>query len=296
MGNASSSNSRERHKSGDSLPPCSPGKIDGHAFTFDRKPPNRIQIAQQHSNDDEAPFFTKPSPTSSHPQDPEFQMETRQRSATVSEGSNHNKGKKTLPTVFKWEGGGKQVYVSGTFSNWKTLPMVKSQGDFVTIVDLPEGEHEYKFLVDGEWKHDSGKTITNSKEGSSKTNLVEASESQTQSEYSQDIPVNKPWEKVPSPPVLPPHLLQVILNKDTPLSCEPTLLPEPNHVMLNHLYALSIKDGVMVLSATHRYRKKISERGKKEKGVYEKLQRPRDLTIGRKVYTYFLMYYSVVYA
>lgn len=38
--------------------------------------------------------------------------------------------------------------------------------------------------------------------------------------------------------------------------CEPTLLPEPNHVMLNHLYALSIKDSVMVLSATHRYRKK----------------------------------------
>lgn len=103
-------------------------------------------------------------------------------------------------------------------------------------------------------------------------------------EYSQVIPANKPWEKAPGPPILPPHLLQVILNKDTPLSvsilpdrsidckkrmssflqtvlktlfqCEPTLLPEPNHVMLNHLYALSIKDGVMVLSATHRYRKK----------------------------------------
>lgn len=77
-----------------------------------------------------------------------------------------------------------------------------------------------------------------------------------QKEYSQEIPQNKPWEKVNGPPILPPHLLQVILNKDTPLSCEPTLLPEPNHVMLNHLYALSIKDGVMVLSATHRYRKK----------------------------------------
>ena len=37
-------------------------------------------------------------------------------------------------------------------------------------------------------------------------------------EYSQEIPVNKPWEKVPGPPILPPHLLQVILNKDTPLS------------------------------------------------------------------------------
>lgn len=75
-------------------------------------------------------------------------------------------------------------------------------------------------------------------------------------EYIQDAPSYKPWEKIPGPPILPPHLLQVILNKDTPLSCEPTLLPEPNHVMLNHLYALSIKDGVMVLSATHRYRKK----------------------------------------
>ena len=30
-----------------------------------------------------------------------------------------------LPTVFKWEGGGKNVYISGTFSDWKTLPMAK---------------------------------------------------------------------------------------------------------------------------------------------------------------------------
>lgn len=61
----------------------------------------------------------------------------------------------TLPTVFKWDGGGKQVYISGTFSEWKAIPMVKSHGDFVTIIDLPEGEHEYKFYVDGEWKHDA---------------------------------------------------------------------------------------------------------------------------------------------
>lgn len=34
--------------------------------------------------------------------------------------------------------------------------MVKSHGDFVTIIDLPEGEHQYKFFVDGEWRHDPG--------------------------------------------------------------------------------------------------------------------------------------------
>lgn len=83
---------------------------------------------------------------------------------TMSEGTGQNiskspdqiiEGEKiALPTVFKWDGGGKQVYISGTFSNWKALPMVKSHGDFVTIIDLPEGEHQFKFCVDGEWKHD----------------------------------------------------------------------------------------------------------------------------------------------
>ena len=51
-------------------------------------------------------------------------------------------------------------------------------------------------------------------------------------------------------------LSYIFFIQDTPLSVEPTLLPEPNHVMLNHLYALSIKDGVMVLSSTQRYRRK----------------------------------------
>ena len=77
------------------------------------------------------------------------------------------------------------------------------------------------------------------------------------------------------PPILPPHLLQVILNNPNVSAGDSTLLPQPNHVMLNHLYALSIKvcilsfvpssvlnvnilpqDGVMVLSCTHRFRKK----------------------------------------
>jgi hypothetical protein len=43
-------------------------------------------------------------------------------------------------------------------------------------------------------------------------------------EYCQEIPANKPWEKVSGPPILPPHLLQVILNKDTPLSVSNDIL------------------------------------------------------------------------
>ncbi|XP_021963908.1 5'-AMP-activated protein kinase subunit beta-1 isoform X2 [Folsomia candida] len=264
MGNANSGNIRDRHKSGDSLPPSSPcGMVkDGQAFSFDKRPSE------------------------------DYPETGRPRSVTVSEGTNFGGSidaeTKILPTVFKWDGGGKTAFICGTFSDWKTIPMVKSNftakdgEDYVAIVDLPEGEHQYKFLIDDEWKFNPSEPTIQTEDGtvnniitvrktdfevfdalamdqcnsksSKATQLI--SGSPPGSEWGQDIPSYKPWEKTTGPPILPPHLLQVILNKDTPLSCEPTLLPEPNHVMLNHLYALSIKDGVMVLSATHRYRKK----------------------------------------
>lgn len=31
---------------------------------------------------------------------------------------------------------------------------LQSHNDFVAILDLPEGEHQYKFFVDGQWVHD----------------------------------------------------------------------------------------------------------------------------------------------
>lgn len=103
--------------------------------------------------------------------------------------------------------------------------------------------------------------------------------------YGQEQYIFRPEEHFKAPPILPPHLLQVILNKDTNVSvsvsstcpvatsshldliclcyccspfslwvssrqCDPALLPEPNHVMLNHLYALSIKVGSLEIAAT----------------------------------------------
>ncbi|VVD00349.1 5'-AMP-activated protein kinase subunit beta-1 [Leptidea sinapis] len=272
MGNVGSNhpkewNKDEFNKQADTAP-SSPVK-EGEAFTFDKKPDDDIIIGHDDDNDleDGAPYYTKVVPEN----DIEEPM-PRQRSNTLTDSSKYIEDFAVLPTVFKWEGGGKQVFISGTFTDWKTIPMVKSHGDFVTIIDLPEGEHQYKYFVDGEWRHDPAVKVVDNGMGS-KNNLVtvkmsdfevfqalakdsEGVHSTAQTEYSQEIPQTKPWEKVSGPPILPPHLLQVILNKDTPISCEPTLLPEPNHVMLNHLYALSIKDGVMVLSATHRHRKK----------------------------------------
>lgn len=176
MGNAGSSTiPRERHKSSSSDMPSSPVLKDGQAFVFDKKSEKPIQY-QGSSHEEEEPYYTKPVTTTVEPIVPT----STTTSSTANEPSGANflhktdidPSNKVLPTVFKWDGGGKDVYISGTFSNWNPLPMVKSHGDFVTIIDLPEGEHQYKFCVDGEWKHDQ-KLVSLHLFGKNGSNIVE---------------------------------------------------------------------------------------------------------------------------
>ena len=79
MGNANSSGSsvpggpRDRHKSGDSAPPSSPGVKDGQAFTFEKRnsvtaSPNNQKLILQHSHEeDDQPYYTKSSTASNNP-------------------------------------------------------------------------------------------------------------------------------------------------------------------------------------------------------------------------------------
>ncbi len=46
------------------------------------------------------------------------------------------------------------VFVAGTFNNWNpvTLPLdQQADGHWRTVVPLPAGHHEFKFIVDGQW-------------------------------------------------------------------------------------------------------------------------------------------------
>lgn len=197
--------------------------------------------------------------------------------------------KRTVPTVIRWENGGQQVLLSGSFNDWKTkIPMNYSHGEFTAILELPEGEHEYKFNVDGRWIHDPNTETSNDNFGG-RNNVVTVKKSDFEVFEALDLdashsicsgsmksfsgsPPGSYGQLIPShhtpvivrdgmhssvPPVLPPHLLHVILNKDVVDHNDPSLLPEPDQVSLNHLYALSIKDGVMTLSGTHRYKDKF---------------------------------------
>lgn len=80
------------------------------------------------------------------------------------------------------------------------------------------------------------------------------------SEDEQGQKITSEWEqRQPQPPSLPPHLETVLLNSQAISEEDNSVLPEPNHVTLNHLYASSIKDNVMALSTTTRYRKKVGK-------------------------------------
>jgi hypothetical protein len=59
----------------------------------------------------------------------------------------------TVPTVFKWEHGGRNVYITGTFNNWeRQIPMHRSGNDFSYVHNLKRGKHAFKFIVDDEWR------------------------------------------------------------------------------------------------------------------------------------------------
>ncbi|XP_070602972.1 5'-AMP-activated protein kinase subunit beta-2-like isoform X2 [Erythrolamprus reginae] len=156
------------------------------------------------------------------------------------------------PTVIRWTDGGKEVFISGSFNNWSAkIPLIKSHNDFVAILDLPEGEHQYKFFVDGQWVHDPSEPVVTSHMGTInnlihvkksdfevfdalKVDSLESSETSYREHsgsppgiYGQDTYVYQPEERFKSPPILPPHLLQVILNKDTNISFTQPLLWQP---------------------------------------------------------------------
>lgn len=108
MGNAGSNQPKEWHKDTPHKPhdaaPSSPVK-EGEAFTFDKKVDDDRGGREDDSNiEDGAPYYTKAVPES----DVEY-TEPRERSNTLTDSNKTVEDMKVLPTVFKWEGGGKQV-------------------------------------------------------------------------------------------------------------------------------------------------------------------------------------------
>ena len=207
----------------------------------------------------------------------------------------------TVPTVFRWEHGGRQVYITGTFNGWsRQIPMHRSGNDFTYIHNLKRGKHAFKFIVDDEWRFapdqptvaDIEGRINNfidvtgfkaytgdrdfEKEKAAAAYGAVAADQQTddQGDLSDadatGLGSSKPDQDgevflttfpdvddyTKEPPPLPPHLRHIILNKPPQLQ-DTAALPVPQHVALNHLYCTAIKDNMMVLGITQRYKTKF---------------------------------------
>jgi hypothetical protein len=62
-----------------------------------------------------------------------------------------------VPTMFEWSSKGNSVYLTGSFCNWKQFFLMKKDenGIFRLILDLNRGFHQYKFVIDNEWKYNT---------------------------------------------------------------------------------------------------------------------------------------------
>ncbi|KAJ0334793.1 hypothetical protein COL5a_000856 [Colletotrichum fioriniae] len=64
-------------------------------------------------------------------------------------------------------------------------------------------------------------------------------------------------EKLPTPPSLPGFLGKPILNAAVLMKDDNSVLNMPNHTVLNHLATSSIKNNILAVSATTRYKNKV---------------------------------------
>uniref|UniRef100_M4ES76 CBS domain-containing protein n=1 Tax=Brassica campestris TaxID=3711 RepID=M4ES76_BRACM len=80
------------------------------------------------------------------------------------------------PTRFVWPYGGRRVFLSGSFTRWtEHVPMSPLEGCpsvFQVICNLTPGYHQYKFYVDGEWRHDEHQPFVNGNGGVMNTILI----------------------------------------------------------------------------------------------------------------------------
>jgi len=210
----------------------------------------------------------------------------------------------TVPTVFRWEHGGRQVYITGTFNGWsRQIPMHRSGNDFTYIHNLKRGKHAFKFIVDDEWRFAPDQPTVADIEGRI-NNFIDVTDFKAYrgdrdfekekaaadygagaegeeckaagggadeddddkavgtkgkpdkdgEVYSHNMPDVDDYTK--EPPPLPPHLRHIILNKPPQLQ-DTAALPVPQHVALNHLYCTAIKDNMMVLGITQRFKTKF---------------------------------------
>ncbi|KAL1543104.1 AMP-activated serine/threonine-protein kinase regulatory subunit [Salvia divinorum] len=140
----------------------------------------------------------------------------------------HESGIVLIPTRFVWPYGGRVVYISGSFTGWTQWPMAPVEGCptvFQTICSLPPGYHQYKFVVDGEWRHDDRQPSISSNLGTVNTILLTTESAMLTPQmppagpgFSMDVDNGPHQRVVPLPDVTSRESFPVISESDLEIS------------------------------------------------------------------------------
>lgn len=291
--------------------PTSSSQGQGHNHTQNHTSTMQTSTSDASMGDNEKPPSSNDQSRSHAPSvtDPNVQANIAQLSSVDDD---------IVPTVFRWEHGGRDVYITGTFNEWtRQIPMHRSGNDFTYIHNLKRGKHAFKFIVDDEWRfapdqptvadidgrinnfidvtdfkpytgdksfeqeknaayyakphsREHGHAQNTTAGGAGHMTIVE-DDSMTPDEHGRHLAngaIDDPDGEVfthtmpdlddytKDPPPLPPHLRHIILNKPPQLQ-DTAALPVPQHVALNHLYCTAIRDNMMVLGITQRFKTKF---------------------------------------
>lgn len=186
----------------------------------------------------------------------------------TSSGYEDASNEQGIPTMITWSYGGKEVSVEGSWDSWKSRkPLQRSGKDFTIMKVLPSGVYQYRFLVDGQWRHSPDQPWDQDDLGNAH-NILDL-----QDYVPEDIDSISGFEPPQSPdssynniqlgqedfgkepPMVPPHLNLTLLNSPSPQMEIPPPYSRPQHVVLNHLYMHRDRSrpSVVALGSTNRF-------------------------------------------
>lgn len=179
-------------------------------------------------------------------------------------------GDDCIPVVFTWTAGGNNVYLAASFNGWRDqIPMVRSGQEFSVVQEIPRGVHQYKFIVDSQWRYAQDQPKTQDSQGNM-NNVVDITEYQR---FQVGMMVEKPepamkfGQTIPDPNdyTLDAPVIPQVLSKSA-YSALPTRpqsgvqpLSIPNHCICDHVYLRERgTDSASTVAVTHRYGQKYS--------------------------------------
>jgi len=179
-------------------------------------------------------------------------------------------GQDRIPVVFTWNGGGQNVFLAASFNQWsEKIPMVRPGNDFSVVQELPRGVHQYKFIVDDQWRFAQEQFKTQDAAGNLNNVIDITNYTRFQADQFDQEPPARWGQQIPDPndytldaPAIPMALLRSPFCAMPPrpevTGNEP--LKIQTHALCDHIYVKERPNEISptTIAVTHRYNQKYS--------------------------------------